>query len=470
MRHNRLLPVLIGLMVMGAPVVGMADTGTPVSMKTPMAPATSESVPGEASAARSWDAVVVTDTAEMNHKTAYYKVKTPSEKRIGNGRLAALFPGTLPEGLREELAYTRYPVGKDYLIHLGGGTLAVKAEPRFGAATVRTIGRFQHIATDGMVLAEASPQTGHRDWYRVVWGEGDAKNVGYVFGTGVTRRAFQFSKMLQSVTRLRAISESGDMAHVDNYKNRAGWAPARQGQNVDDYGVLRDQSAPLYYQPDTQGDFRYLTDGSLVRVLSELEGFYEVDPVDVDGVFYMPKKYLHRDNVLQVLSKAVVVDRNFQNEAVFEYDNGWKLISYQLATTGENAPFKQETSLGNFMVVEKKSRFMYLGDISKVIEGYAPFALRFNGGAYIHGVPVNFKEVRSRVVVQPAVLDELGNVLQPAVTRDVVVGRQDPGMQEFLSTIGTTPRSHKCVRNYTSHAQFLYQWAEIGNTAVVVID
>lgn len=193
--------------------------------------------------------------------------------------------------------------------------------------------------------------------------------------------------------------------------------------------------------------------------------------MDFDGVYFIPKKYIPAEPRMQRLEKVVVVDRGHQNEAVFErFGDGWKLISYVLATTGENAPFKQETSLGHFMAIEKKSRFLYLGDISKEIEGYAPFALRFDGGAYIHGVPVNFREIRSKVVVQPEVKDALGNLVAPAVTRDVVVGREDPGMQEFLSSIGTVPRSHKCVRNYTSHAKFLYDWAEIGKTAVIVIE
>jgi len=43
-------------------------------------------------------------------------------------------------------------------------------------------------------------------------------------------------------------------------------------------------------------------------------------------------------------------------------------------------------------------------------------------------------------------------------------------MVEYSSTIGTTPRSHKCVRNYTSHAKYLWDWSEIGKTAVIVIE
>lgn len=470
MKFRQFLPLLVVVLLMGVSAVDASAAGTPASVRLSSSTATDTPSEETETPALPWENVVVTDAAEMNDKTAHYRVKPAGEKKIGNGKLTAYFPDVLPEGVEKDLRYTQYPVAKDYLIQLSGGALAVKAHPRFDAPTVKTIGRYQHVETDGVVQGDFSAKANSSSWYRVRWGSVDSRQEGFVFASGVTRRGFQFHKMVESINQLKRISESGTMAHVDNYKNRSGWAPARQGQAADDYGVLRDQSAPVYLQPDRQSDFRYLTDGSLVKVLSELDEFYEIDPVDFEGVYYVPKKYLHRETALKTLKKVVVVDRNNQNEAVFEYENGWKLISYLMATTGEKAEFKQETSLGNFMVIEKKSKFMYLGDVTKEIEGYAPFALRFNGGAYIHGIPVNYQDIKTKLVVSPAILDLLGNIVSPAITRDVVVGRKDPGIQEFLSTIGTTPRSHKCVRNYTSHAKFLYDWAEIGNTAVIVIE
>lgn len=469
MKFRQLLPVVIGLLLMGAPVVGSAEPGTPVSVSTSSA-AVEETAGTEAQAPKPWESVVVTDELEKNNKTQFYTRKPEQEKLAANGKLVAYFPGILPSGVREDLQYTRYPVPKEYLFQLAGAA-AIKGQPRFGAASVKTLGRFQHIEVDGIVQGELHQNSGSRDWYRVRWGSAENPQTGYIHSASTHRRGFQFGKMIQSADRLRALVENGKVAHVDNYKNRSGWAPRHGGQDADDFGLGRDQSAPAYFQPDTAGDFRYLTDGALVSVLGETGDFMEVSPVDFEGVYYVPKKYLPPEPKLTALNKVVVVDRKNQNEAVFERaGQEWKLISYLMATTGENAKFKQETSLGNFMVIEKKSKFMYLGDISKEIEGYAPFALRFNGGAYIHGVPVNYKSVTNKVVVQQPVLDPLGNIITPAVTRDVVVGRKDPGIQEYLSSIGTTPRSHKCVRNYTSHAKFLYDWAEIGSTAVIVIE
>ena len=63
-----------------------------------------------------------------------------------------------------------------------------------------------------------------------------------------------------------------------------------------------------------------------------------------------------------------------------------------------------------------------------------------------------------------------GNVIEEEIVEDIVIERVDPGHREALTSLGTTPRSHKCVRNFTSHAKFIYEWAEIGKTIVIVIE
>lgn len=69
--------------------------------------------------------------------------------------------------------------------------------------------------------------------------------------------------------------------------------------------------------------------------------------------------------------------------------------------------------------------------------GYAPYASRFTDGAYIHGVPVN----------------------EPRKTQI-----------EYSWSLGTTPRSHMCVRNATSHAKFIFDWAPVNETIIFVLE
>jgi len=155
--------------------------------------------------------------------------------------------------------------------------------------------------------------------------------------------------------------------------------------------------------------------------------------------------YINKDEKLNRLTNVVVIDRKQQNQAAFEVvDNGLSLISYTLSTTGLPGQHSYETTLGSYKAIEKKDRFLYAQKGTDEIAGYAPFAIRFTGGAYIHGVPVEFLEQNGE--------------------------RIDPGNVEYLHTIGTFPRSSMCVRNYTSHAKFLYEWMDLENGAVIVIE
>ena len=41
---------------------------------------------------------------------------------------------------------------------------------------------------------------------------------------------------------------------------------------------------------------------------------------------------------------------------------------------------------------------------------------------------------------------------------------------EYSYSLGTTPRSLMCVRCATSHAGFIYGWAPVGQSLVIVIE
>ena len=107
-------------------------------------------------------------------------------------------------------------------------------------------------------------------------------------------------------------------------------------------------------------------------------------------------------------------------------------------TTGlHRPPYAQETPLGIFLIQEKKQKMIYHKDGTTETGGFAPWASRFTNGAYLHGVPVN-------------------------------VPRTTP--IEYSASLGTTPRSHMCVRNATSHAKFIYEWAPAEKTVVFVLE
>ena len=100
-------------------------------------------------------------------------------------------------------------------------------------------------------------------------------------------------------------------------------------------------------------------------------------------------------------------------------------------------PYKRETPPGVYIIRRKLEAMPFLRDGSIEPGGFAPWASRFSGGAYLHGVPVNYP---------------------------------DSVVLEYSGTLGTTPRSHMCVRNATSHAKFIYDWAPISEALVIVFD
>ncbi|MCL1982028.1 MAG: L,D-transpeptidase [Clostridiales bacterium] len=269
----------------------------------------------------------------------------------------------------------------------------------------------------------------------------------YTYDADGEPRAFRFEKMVEALQKADEEFSRGRITYVDNYKNRKGDAPYYYGKNTDQAGGSRSASAPGYPDISDKKEFCYIPDGALVRVIREDEGFVKVVLVESDKIYYIPAKYVRTDDCLTALDKAIVVDRSNQNIATFEKRDpgGWTVVSYSLATTGKVGKYYQPTPLGYFYAIEKRERFYYLFDGTDEVEGYAPYAIRFTAGAYIHGIGVAFRysEDGSRIT---------------------------PGIQEFSRSIGTVPLSHKCVRNYTSHAKFIYDWYVHGETIVVVIE
>ncbi len=361
-----------------------------------------------------------------------------------NEVLLKVFESKVPEEIALNIMYDKYQVPKDYLLIMSEGA-NIREKPSISAKVIGTAHYFDKINLISEVQGEFLDKYGTDKWYKVAFKAEDKVQEGYILSKLAQPRAFQFDKMVESVKKAKSEIDANTSAYITNYKNRLGTAPLYKGSTKDKFGIQRHQSAPAYYEPNLGSEFRYFSDGTIVSVLAETESFYKVRAMSFEGEYYVPKKYVSFRESIETLTKVIVVDRKNQNEGVFELIEGkWNLISYTYATTGENARYKLPTDLGYFMVIEKVSRFLYLSDTTKQVAGYAPYGIRFNGGAYIHGVPVDYINKNGK--------------------------RIDPGMQEYLYTIGTVPKSHKCVRNYTSHAKFLYDWIEIGKSIVIVIE
>lgn len=269
-----------------------------------------------------------------------------------------------------------------------------------------------------------------------------------VYDYGDTVRSFKWDivkKCLAFIENMQDIHPHWGVFR--NYKNLQGEAPLVEPYRrnayrlaTDTFGIERYQSVPLYAGADTLMPVRYGRDGAIVQLVDERGSFFVVQPVTIEGEWLVPKRYVKALPDSVMMRHVVFVDRGDQNIVTLEWADRaeWKIRSMNPATTGRHAPpYARETPLGMYLLQEKKTRMVFLKDGSAATGGFAPYASRFTNGAYIHGVPTN----------------------APATQ-----------VQEYSWTLGTVPRSHMCVRNASSHAKFVFDWAPTEASLVVVIE
>lgn len=262
-----------------------------------------------------------------------------------------------------------------------------------------------------------------------------------------TTRTFQWNKIRKELAFVDSIyNESSSWAILQNYKNNNGQAALIRnfkrnayGRVADTLGVERYQSVPLYAVTDTTTAELYGRDGWLVQYKEEEGTFSKVLTINDRSEWLVPSRYVKRISDTITFKKAIFIDTSNQHIATLEKtDNKWLVRSMNPATTGvHRPPYMQETPSGLFVIQEKKYKMFYLVDGTQDIAGFAPYASRITNGAYIHGVPLR----------------------DPQTT-----------LIEYSSSLGTTPRSHMCIRNATSHAKFVYDWAPVHQTLVFIID
>lgn len=360
------------------------------------------------------------------------------------GEVLAVEENLLEPAFPVSLKYDKYLTTYTYLF-VDRESVNIRTGPSITDTVLRKAGygeRLDYLET--VYIAAEGGKT--ERWFHVTW-EADGETLfGFVNSNVVTERLYQFDKMEEAIKKAEAYAEMGGLTYISNYQNRKGYAPLYKGGTIDEEGNRRSQSAPGYWSLDDKDNFRYLGDGTLIRYLFPNGDYARVEEVKSGERFYVPLKYIPKDHGIHNLTKAIVIDVTNQNEGVYEKISGeWTLISYTQATTGTTGRYSQPTPVGFYFGIESRPHFRYYEDGTTKIQGYAPFAIRFAGGAYVHGVPVNYKYNADGTLITP-----------PA--------------QEYSKTIGTVPLSHKCVRNYTSHAKFLYDWFTPGETIVIVID
>ncbi len=370
---------------------------------------------------------------------------TPSPTPADPYPVLKRYNSQIPPALAVNLAYEKYATPLDYYVALKSANL--RAAPDAKAKKLQSVSAGERFA----LVAQVQGVDGKTPWFQVRYSDKKGVHDAYVLSSTGRDRSFRLGNMLARIQALEAVTNRENTVFIRNYKNRNGKPPALvNGSPVDEMGYNRSQSAPAYRDAQNSS-FTYAPDGMLGQRLGSADGMSLVYFPSLGEERWVPDKYLSSkpdsgEDAIEGLTQAIVVDRNYQNIAVFEKRDGiWTLLSMNYISTGKNGGYSLPTPLGDFMVQDRVSKFYYYKDGTKIIDGYAPWGIRFCGGGYLHGVPrtIHYDANGKRVLPAPA---------------------------EGLRSLGTTPQSHMCVRNYTSHAKFMYDWTKVGSAAVLVME
>ncbi|HQD41868.1 MAG TPA: L,D-transpeptidase, partial [Bacillota bacterium] len=191
-------------------------------------------------------------------------------KKVGSKKMNAVlheYSTTLPEGINDAVQYTRYSLPFDYFLVTADNGAKVRENPVQDSATVASVGNLDKLSL--LQRVESDEFQGSNIWYRVGFWDGNKTGEGYLHSTEGTPRSFRFERMRDAVNDLKQQVAQGPLHFISNYKNQNGPPPQKGDAAVDEHGYRVYHSAPAYFQADTGGDFRYIPDGMLVRILGE---------------------------------------------------------------------------------------------------------------------------------------------------------------------------------------------------------
>lgn len=266
-------------------------------------------------------------------------------------------------------------------------------------------------------------------WYKVMTPQG---KEGYIAASISQKRNFRFDMALDKIHQLENFltkerAEGRKIVAISSYTPNPNHVDLKK--NKDKYGTSSDQNTP---GKSSSGETIYVPDRSLVSVQSTAGGTSTIKALSIPETLTIPNKNISHLNIpSNNFNKVVAIDNKNQNFIVFEktVSGEWEVISYVYSKTGIDSQLGFETPKGFFSAAMARYVMAY-NDENGIKQGSARYAIRFCGGGYIHGTPINEEE---------------------EVNREFFMKQK-----EF--TLGTYSGTRKCIRTTESHAKFLFDW------------
>lgn len=267
-------------------------------------------------------------------------------------------------------------------------------------------------------------------WYFV---EDSKGNTGYISANVVRKRIFRFQKALEKINELESfIAQERELGREVASTNS--YVPNPNNQNFkrqkDKYGTSLDQSSIGTSVID--GEEIYIPDRSILSIIEKGKNSSRIKVASIPEELVVPNSSISRNPKVQAsFSKVIAIDVSNQNMMVFEKNSEgvWEIISYVYSKTGIESKLGFETPKGFFISPMLKYIMPYNSETGDR-EGYARFAIRFSGGGYLHGTPINYDEEINKEFF----------------------------MKQKERTLGTFTGTRKCIRTTEEHAKFLFDW------------
>ncbi len=340
-------------------------------------------------------------------------------------QIIASYDNSFPEDIKVKQKFEPLPRTLDY-VFVTSRVATLRKAPKLSS---KIIGKYTYD-TKLKLLKKVKYRENY--WYEVE--DENTGKKGYMAASNTKKRSFRFETALEKIHNLENFVNSS-LNNGYKLKSVNTYAPNPNNSNLkreqDKYGNTLDQNLVGF---NSKGERIFIPDRSVVKVLSESENTAIVKPLSIPETLQVNKNRLTSyPNITTNIDKVIAIDIENQNFIVFEKNkenNKWEVISYVYTKTGFESQLGFETPKGYFTVPMVKYLMPY-NDENGQKQGSAKYAMRFSGGGYVHGTPINVQE---------------------EINREFFMERK-----EF--TLGTTPGTRKCVRTSEEHAKFLFDWA-----------
>ena len=291
-------------------------------------------------------------------------------------------------------------------------------------------------------------------WFYVKNNKENVISEGFLSADNGIKRGFYWREIGEKINLINTFIVNSNREKKDLYVISA-YVPLSKSyySPVDKFGNRATQSVKGYLKSSLEGEYINLPDQTLFKKLSETKDYIELETPFYGGSYFVKnkEKSFKKIDLKEKVNRYVSIDTQSQSEVALERNketDQYEVITYSLVTTGkDNGYSSYDTPHGVFMVAHTRTYMMFTRNLretetltsipkglragrNQVVSGEAPYAIRFSGGAYLHGIPGP-------------------------------IGASSESKWYTAAKIGTYKESHKCVRHYDDQIKFLFDWLSV---------